>query len=312
VKGHTASRRRAIFLTVVGHIIAPISLVVQLRDPEHALAAWLVAVFFAAGYFAFIYLVGAWSWFGRLYRRSLMVLLVAAAWATYPTRRGHSTTTAPIGADSVLPAILGACFTTMAVLALRGRKAPGSTLNLSFPLRGGTFHVGQGGASRLVNYHFPHPSQRYALDILCLNRLGIRARGFYPRQVERYAIWGAEIVSPCDGVVMVATDGFPDLSPPESDPQHPAGNCVAIETAGGTVYLAHLMRNSITVRVGDRVRRGQLLGRVGNSGNTTEPHLHVHAEQGAYSGTFSGRPGVPVRFEGRFLVRNDQVKVPAA
>jgi len=112
-------------------------------------------------------------------------------------------------------------------------------------------------------------------------------------------------------VVAAAVDGFTDFSPPGRDPENRAGNHVALECEGATIYLAHLMRGSVCAKVGERVRAGQVLGRVGNSGNTTEPHLHIHAETGPYPGKFPGMPGVPIRFGGQFLVRNDRVKAPA-
>jgi hypothetical protein len=65
------------------------------------------------------------------------------------------------------------------------------------------------------------------------------------------------------------------------------------------VELAHLQRRSVRVAAGDPVTAGTPLGLVGNSGNTSEPHLHVHAE------TDAGE-GVPMTFEGRFLIRNDR------
>jgi hypothetical protein len=182
-------------------------------------------------------------------------------------------------------------------------------LELSFPLRGGTYIIAQGGNTKLINIHGVSPSQRYALDILKLNSVGVRARGLYPSDPKRYAIFGAEVVSPCDGVVAIAMDGFEDYSPPERNPQHRAGNYIALECNGATIYLAHLMKGSICVKSGDRVTIGKVLGRVGNSGNTTEPHLHIHAEEGLYPGQFSGKRAIPIRFNGKFLVRNDQVKV---
>jgi hypothetical protein len=109
------------------------------------------------------------------------------------------------------------------------------------------------------------------------------------------------------GPVVPAVDEFSDLPPPRRDPAHPAGNHVAIESSGVTIYLAHLRRDSVAVRAGDRVRAGETVGRVGNSGNTTEPHLHIHAEKGPCPGRFSGQPALPLTFGGRFLVRNDQV-----
>jgi len=297
---------------VVGHILLPISLLSRLwRAAGNDALTWLAARFFAAGYISFIYLAGAWSWFGGLCRHALPALLILIALTTHPGSSASTYPTRPMSLELAVEIVLGAAFAAMTALVLYGRKARAPAIDLVFPLRGGTFQVGQGGASRFVNYHFPNPSQRYALDVLRLNAIGIRAWGLYPRQPDRYAIWRTEVVSPCDGVVAAAVDRFTDLSPPDRDPENRAGNHLAIECEGATVYLAHLMRNSMTVRAGDRVRAGQLLGHVGNSGNTSEPHLHIHAEKGAYPGKFSGMPGIPIRFGGRFLVRNDRVDAPA-
>jgi hypothetical protein len=297
---------------VVAHVLLPVFLLGQMPGASReGPMAWLSLFLVAAGFFPFILLAGAWSWFGRVPRALLAALFVAIAGWTRPHGLGGALTAGIGSFDLLLSIALGGLFGALALFALRGRALRDPALDLAFPLRGGVFHVGQGGASRAVNYHFAHPSQRYALDIVMLNGAGARARGLYPAQLERYAIWRAEVVSPCDGVVAAAVDGLADRPPPERDPAHPAGNHIAIESAGATIYLAHLMQGSLLVRAGDRVRAGQPLGRVGNSGNTTEPHLHVHAERGPYPGRFSGRPGLPIRFGGRFLVRNDRVRAVA-
>lgn len=72
------------------------------------------------------------------------------------------------------------------------------------------------------------------------------------------------------------------------------------------VLLAHMMNGSVAVKVGQNVEVGQFLGRVGNSGNSSEPHLHIHAVK-AGSGSVLDGEGVSVRFDGRFLVRNSLI-----
>jgi hypothetical protein len=297
-----------VFPLIVGHLLFPTSLVLQVWRASHeALSGWLPMVYVAAAYLALIHVSGAWSWFGRVPRLALPLLLAAAIAARW-MRADPGIQAANAGqAELILSIGLGTILSVLFVLGLLGRRAPAGALDLTFPLRGGTFIVGQGGASKVLNYHFGHASQRYALDVLMLNGAGVRARGFYPGTLERYAAWGAQVVSPCDGVIAAAVDEFPDFPPPRRDPAHPAGNHVAIESGGATIYLAHLRRGSVATRTGDRVRAGQPIGRVGNSGNTTEPHLHVHAEKGPYPGRFSGQPALPVTFGGRFLARNDRV-----
>jgi len=296
----------------MSHIFLPLSFILQLRHPPQGdMLAWILSFYTAASYIALVYFAGAWSWFGRPVRYALPALLVVTAVATYPHNPTGITVSSLFAVEPVISICVGVVFTVGVVLTLYGRNLSMPALELAFPLRGGTYIVAQGGSNRLVNIHGGSPSQRYGLDILKLNAIGVRARGLYPADPKRYAIFGAEVVSPCDGVVAAVEDGFADLSPPERDPEHRAGNYVAIESDTATIYVAHLMKGSISVTSGEHVCKGQVLGRVGNSGNTTEPHLHIHAEEGSYPGQFSGKRGIPMRFNGRFLVRNDCVKVPA-
>jgi murein DD-endopeptidase MepM/ murein hydrolase activator NlpD len=104
-------------------------------------------------------------------------------------------------------------------------------------------------------------------------------------------------------VVKAAVDGLPDLVPPETDREAPAGNHVIVTCQGVDVLLAHLQRGSVLVRADAVVTVGQPLGRVGNSGNTSEPHLHIHAVQSGSQNVLDG-VGVPLLFDRRFPVRN--------
>ena len=197
----------------------------------------------------------------------------------------------------------------MAILPFLGRRLSTPAIDLDFPFRSGTFIIAQGGSNTMVNIHAANSSQRYGLDIVKLNSAGTRARGLYPADLKRYAIFGEELICPCDGIVAAVQDNHKDFSPPDRDIDHRAGNYIAIEYKGATLYLAHLMKGSICVPIGEHVHSGQTLGRVGNSGNTTEPHLHVHAEKGSYPGTFSGNQGIPILFNHRYLIRNDRITV---
>ena len=86
------------------------------------------------------------------------------------------------------------------------------------------------------------------------------------------------------------------MVPLSMDKKRPLGNYVAINHEGTIVYLAHMMKGSLLVKKGDLVKVGQPIGKVGNSGNTSEPHLHMHAQKESQ--------GVPITFNGKFLVRN--------
>jgi murein DD-endopeptidase MepM/ murein hydrolase activator NlpD len=121
--------------------------------------------------------------------------------------------------------------------------------------------------------------------------------------VNRYVIFSSDIYSPCNGTVIEAVDGLPDLVPPETDRENLAGNHVVISCNGINVLLAHIQSGSVAVQVGDMVTTDQVVGRVGNSGNTSEPHLHIHAVASGSENVLDG-DGVPILFEDKFPVRN--------
>lgn len=205
-------------------------------------------------------------------------------------------------------------------VAVQGRTPPpGTIVDLAFPLRSGHYYVANGGSAPLVNAHLEllsgdraraYRGASYGLDILALDALGNRARGLAPRDAAEYAIFGDAIYAPCEGVVIRVEDWLPDLAPPQVDRAHMPGNFVMLECgdAGDVhVLLGHMRSGSVRVHPGDYVTIGNQLGEVGHSGNSDEPHLHIHAQRpGNVWDLFSGDP-LPIRFDGRYLVRNDRV-----
>ncbi|MFX4228784.1 MAG: M23 family metallopeptidase [Porticoccaceae bacterium] len=88
-----------------------------------------------------------------------------------------------------------------------------------------------------------------------------------------------------------------------------AGNHVAIDCGGFFVFLAHLRRGSILVARGDSVETGDPLGQMGNSGNSSEPHLHVHAQKGLPNEAPMGGEPLWLTINGQFPVRNSVLHV---
>lgn len=125
--------------------------------------------------------------------------------------------------------------------------------------------------------------------------------------VENFQAWEQEILSPFAGLVVSVQDGWDDRArpwlpkdiaralfftkPPEGeDFRSLAGNNVVVKTVHGYLFLAHFKKNSINVEVGEEVSIGQKLGQVGNSGNSTSPHLHIHLMDGPDPKTANGIP----------------------
>lgn len=119
-------------------------------------------------------------------------------------------------------------------------------------------------------------SQRGAIDF---NTVEGRPDGGSMEQTDpaAYKSFAAVIRAPCDGTVSVVEADRPDMPVGARDVEHPRGNQVCITRKDGlVVVLAHLRCNSIQVSVGDRIIAGQPIGEVGNSGCSSEPHLHMH------------------------------------
>jgi len=164
--------------------------------------------------------------------------------------------------------------------------------------------VMQGGPSPVVNHHYIVKSQRNALDLVVVEHDRIYADD---RSGNEHSLcFGKEVRAPAAGVVVRALDGVRDNLPGETDREHLVGNHVVIQIAKDRyVLLAHLRTGSIRVKPGDVVDISQTVGACGNSGNSTEPHLHVQVQD---------RPDYdadvttyPIAFEGRVLRRNDRV-----
>ncbi|MCO5118149.1 MAG: M23 family metallopeptidase [Burkholderiaceae bacterium] len=288
-----------LLLVCIGLPLAQAWRLLRLREP--ARSAWLLVAADAAVFVALLMLVGRWDIAGYWLRLLLAAAFVAALLWSWRNHRGR-----PWRAGGGKPfwrrhwgtiASL-AFFGSVLVHVLSGLAPSAPARDMAFPLEGGRFMVGQGGGIKLLNQHASHRQQRHAADIVALNALGFRASGILPVRLDAYAILGAAVVSPCAGTVVEARDGLPDLTPGEMDPEHPAGNHALLDCDGLRVLLAHLQHGSVAVATGDPVTVGDPIGRVGNSGNTTEPHLHIHA--------FDPRTGdgVPIRFDGRAPLRN--------
>ena len=207
-------------------------------------------------------------------------------------------------------------------LSWQGRQLPVAlAVDLLFPLAAGHYLVVSGGTNLTLNPHAdaldntvaahrPWLGTGYAIDVVALDGWGRRALGIVPASPAAYFIFNTPVLAPCAGTVLVAQDGQPDMLVPRHDDTNPSGNYLILHGAQADIVLAHFRRGSLRVRAGDSVVAGQWLARAGNSGATDEPHLHIHAQRPGPPGFPMGGAPLPMRFRGRFLVRNDLVRVP--
>jgi murein DD-endopeptidase MepM/ murein hydrolase activator NlpD len=148
----------------------------------------------------------------------------------------------------------------------QGPVLPPLTLHPPFA---GIWRALSGGGDAAKNHHFAARPQWFGYDLVRIDAPTL----------------GSEIFSPVDGVVVGTENACPDK--PASrflkrrEKRQPAGNFVLIKVTGREdiyVLLAHLQQGSVAVAIGDHIQAAQVVGRCGNSGNTTRPHLHVHAQ----------------------------------
>lgn len=186
------------------------------------------------------------------------------------------------------------------------------------PVRGNYWYCGNGPSNDLFNYHRtaimsfqtrPFCAQRFAVDFLRMSQnkyLIDPAADINNIKNEDFYTFGDTLYAVADGVVFSARDGLEDIEPGQFPPinfDHADGNYILLEIEYNngisldTVYAnyAHMVKGSLMYKIGDKVKAGDPIGLLGNSGNTTGPHLHFHLSDRGYGLMLS--QGIPYEIE---------------
>lgn len=196
-------------------------------------------------------------------------------------------------------------------------ETPSRAIVVEFPLRG-EWRALHTPAERVPSHGTDFFGQRYALDFVQMDPTGT---WYYPGggrsllahvttglDAARFFCWGQPVHAVAPGRVLVARDGWPDrrhvqlawevfrasvvpargVTPDDYRPL--AGNYVLVEGSDGIAFYAHLQDGSVRVTAGQQLAAGDVLGAVGNSGNSTMPHLHFHLMDGPDAFTARGLP----------------------
>ncbi len=141
-------------------------------------------------------------------------------------------------------------------------------------------------------------SRRYAIDWMQIK--GGATFSGDSRNVRSYFAYGRPVLAVADARVITAKDGLPDNVPGHGESFHPAvpitidtvaGNTITLDLGGGQfAYYMHLQPGSLRVKAGDRVRQGQVLARIGSTGDAREPHLHFEVTTSPNLGSGEGVP----------------------
>ena len=171
-------------------------------------------------------------------------------------------------------------------------------IKYSLPFHGGWVAV-NGGVTKESSHSWEISSQRYAYDFIILDNDGKSFSGD-EAMLSDYHCYGKEILAPADGVVVEIRINCNDskiMGNGGTDPlfKDLRGNYIVIRhTDDEYSCLAHLKPGSIEVRVGQHVKRKQRIALCGNSGNTSEPHLHFQIQNGR---SFFSSAGLPIHTE---------------
>ena len=146
----------------------------------------------------------------------------------------------------------------------------------------------------------PWVSQRFAIDWVLLGDDGLMAKGDGSKNEDHYC-YGAEALAVADGEIVATYDEVPSQEPSANERAVPitletiGGNWVALKIADQRYGMyAHLIPGSLRVKKGDKVKKGDVLGLVGNTGNSTAPHLHFHVST---TPSWISSVGMPYRIE---------------
>lgn len=142
----------------------------------------------------------------------------------------------------------------------------------------GEWTVVNGGLEKEYSHSWGVPTQRYAYDFLIMDDAGISFNGGNPEIVSAYRCYGKEVYAPADGMVVEIGTDCED------------GKIMLPEEYG---FIGHLQPQSICVKPGEKVQAGQVIAKCGNTGNSSEPHIHFHVQDGK---SFFTSAGIPIVF----------------
>lgn len=302
-------------------LLVPLVLIGGLALRRHrSRASWRAEIVLVGSYIMAITLAGLWLALPRW-----LVAIYGALWIAAAVR-GARRIADSTGVDRALGvriarAARGGAITVLALVslfALVGRRPPSERpVDLAFPLGEGTYLVAAGGSNALLNPHLKTRSaerfrawrgQSFAVDLVKIGGWGSRIDRPSPDELHGFAIFGERIHAPCSGIVVRADDGDPDRLGEGTPPADLEGNHVILSCDTAWILLAHIKRGTVAVSEGDSITVGEVLGRVGNSGRSDEPHLHIHAQTPGTPDMPLGGSPIPIVFAGRSLLRNDRVR----
>lgn len=307
---------------VISHIVIPCFAIWLITFQFSNFPLWVIWTFTLLPGFDLLYLTGYW---GTVYWHFRTILALLFAGALFYRLFVFNFTSVNFILNSQMIISLIICiplisyFLFQIIKAKFAKRYPLQPVNVSFPLRDGNFVISDGGngsSSKFMNYHFSFSKHSkkgtnyamiYAVDVIQISSTGAASWSLFPDRNEQYPIWGKDVLSPVDGVVISTIDSIDDNIPFGPRPYN-VGNQIIIQHDNFLVLLGHLQKFSIKVKTGDKVTRGQPIAKIGNSGMSERPHLHMQAMKAEHAEIWKNQ-GLPIIFDGKNPVKNTRFRL---
>lgn len=173
----------------------------------------------------------------------------------------------------------------------------------------GKWYVEYGGIKKEDSHSWDVISQRYAYD-LEIRENDLPYHDDY-KKLDNYYSYLQDIICPCDGWVFLVENKYENTKiyegrPIINDSDNPCGNHIIIKHNHNEYsFLCHIEKDTILVKEGDIVKEGQILAKVGNSGNTQGPHIHFHIQNSP--DIITGK-GIKINMKNTYDEKNKRIK----
>lgn len=313
-------KRPFLFLFILfTEIIGPVMIIKNLYVSNYfTVLDYLITVLFAITGIFFIYYACYWEYTNN-YLKNIYVFfsIIGIAVATYkfiklPHIPIYNYESFIESKQKIIWLIIFIVIDIRILLSWRCREKP---FKLSFPFKNGSFVIidgGDGKKSFFTNYHYRYwkkdASMRYAADIIKMNKYGFYNTGYMPKDNNKYFIYNEVLYSPVDGKVIDVKNETEDSISHSGKYSGGLGNRIVIKKDNYYVVLGHLKKDSIKVSEGQIISKGDYLAKIGSTGYSPRPHLHMQVMYSEDSNYWQGK-GVPIMFNNKIPHRNMVFKV---
>lgn len=252
---------------------------------RQSILLYWINVFLTSWFFYICYIYIPWANYGSAYLKYIYLIILFVILTISFRNRQRNTHTNESTYNKVTYFIVSTLLTVfllnITISHLKVDYEKSDEINLSFPFKNGSYYIKSGGSNNWLNYHRNLDTIYHkALDIIKINKYGYSGNSIFKpanRKQDLY-IYSDSVFSPIGGKIVSVINSEKDHHiGNQNDFKDLKANGIAIESSRYIIELIHLKQNSIPLNVGDLIKQGEFIGLIGNSGQSGQPHLHIHA-----------------------------------